>query len=86
MKYQVRQHDRATFWCKSREGRGEYLVDLTALKGNGICTCPHFRCRLEHKVREDGSARRCKHILAVREHITDMLISELIKANEDHGV
>jgi hypothetical protein len=85
-KYQIRQHDRMSFWVKSREGNGEYLVDLTGLRGNGVCTCPHFRCRLEPKVLEDGNQRRCKHIIAVREHITDLLLAEMGKLDQDKGV
>lgn len=84
-KYHIKQHDRMSFWIKSRQGAGDYLVDLTALKGNGICTCPHFRCRLEPKVREDKLQRRCKHIMAVRDHLTDMLVKEMGKYDEDKG-
>tara|TARA_R110002051_G_scaffold270881_1_gene331326 strand:- start:214 stop:477 length:264 start_codon:yes stop_codon:yes gene_type:complete len=85
MMYQIKPHDRMTFWVKSREGSGEYLVDLTELKGNGMCTCPHFRCRMEGKVREDKKTRRCKHIMAVRDHLADMLIKEMGQLNSDKG-
>jgi len=84
MKFQIREHDRGTFWVKSRQGDGEYLVDLTALKGNGACTCPHFRCRLEPKVKE-GQTRHCKHIAAVRNHVVDLVIGELSTMNKDKG-
>ena len=74
-----------SFWVKSRQGSGEYLVDLTSLKGNGVCTCPHFRMRLEPKIRDDKNQRRCKHIMSVREYLADMVILEAIKHNEDRG-
>ena len=84
-RYQIKEHDRLSFWVKSRSGAGEYLVDLSGLKGNGMCTCPHFRCRLEPKIREDGKRRRCKHIVATRDHLTDILVTEVGKMNEDTG-
>lgn len=86
MKFQVKEHDRGTFWVRSRQGKGEYMVDVTALNGNGACNCPHFRCRLQPKVLEDGETRRCKHILAVREYMSDMIVKELSRQNKDIGV
>lgn len=85
-KFQVRQHDGFTFWVKSRQGNGEYLVDITALRGNGKCDCPHFRCRLEPKVNSDGNVRRCKHILAAREYVIDLMVKEAGVLYEDKGV
>ncbi len=77
MKYEIRPDDRMRFWVKSRNGRGEYLVDLTTHDGNGACTCPHFRCRLEPKVVNNGDQRRCKHIQCVREYLADRVIEEM---------
>lgn len=78
MKYEIRPFDRMQFWVKSRNGRGEYLVDLTTHGGNGSCTCPHFRCRLEPKVK-DGKDFRCKHIAGVRDFLADSIIERMVE-------
>jgi predicted nucleic acid-binding Zn finger protein len=50
----------------------EYTVDLA----KEICTCPHFMYRLR------GTGQKCKHILAVQDHLT-LRRRDMDKLNED---
>lgn len=34
------------YLVKSRKGDAEYFCDLTQFKGNGLCTCGDFSCRV----------------------------------------
>lgn len=60
-----------------------YLVDLLPYVGIGCCSCPHYRIRLEPRIRAgkigDPADYRCKHIRACRDKLSNDLLETLIK-------
>ncbi len=60
-----------------------HVVDLGGFGGFGECSCEDFQyrilpvlVRLEPGTRPDG-LKRCKHILAAREHLADQVIARV---------
>jgi hypothetical protein len=61
-----------------------HLVDISAYRGNGECSCENFSCRLAPELklgRAPGPATRCRHIRAARSHFTDKAIRFLGETN-----
>ncbi|WOO43147.1 SWIM zinc finger family protein [Rubellicoccus peritrichatus] len=57
-----------------------HMVDVGAYKGNGRCSCEHFKIRLEKKLHAGAKPRdglRCKHILAARHYFCDIQIKAM---------
>ena len=86
----IESYDSLRFLVPSRNGRGEYLVDIGAYEGNGSCNCKHFEIRMEPKLKLGSYSRalRCKHILAARAFFVDAVIKHLSdeakKANQSN--
>lgn len=75
----------ATFTVEASSGGLFYKVDLTHYRLNGECDCPHFRMRLEGKLKEQPRTEwsrglwRCKHIDASREYALNITLREYMK-------
>ena len=56
-----------------------YLVNLAVNRPHGWCNCPdyEYRQRANQKIQAGG---RCKHIMAVREHIVEKVINGIVSA------
>ena len=67
-----------------------HVVDLTEYDYNGECSCEHFQMKLLPVLRDTPRAdveaspnkHRCKHIIAVREGVTNIFIAALDATNE----
>ena len=58
----------------------KHLVNCGDMGGNGSCSCQHFQFRLMSKLNNGepiSTATRCKHILAARNILADILIKNL---------
>jgi hypothetical protein len=53
-----------------------YLVDLTAFRGTGKCTCEDFEIRRQNEAVETGKATPCIHITEVKIWIADQVIKQ----------
>jgi len=72
-----------TFVVVSHHSESTYEVDLAANRPHGRCSCQdyEFRQRPNQKNKPSGDQiipQRCKHIQAVRDHITEKIISKVI--------
>lgn len=45
-----------------------HIVDLTAEKGIGYCTCNNYSVVCSPNIKKGKGQRRCKHILAAKEY------------------
>jgi hypothetical protein len=57
-----------------------HVVDLGGFDGFGECSCEDFQYRiLPSLTRNDPTAglKRCKHIIAAREHLADQVIARI---------
>ena len=83
----IESYDSLRFLVPSRNGRGEYLVDIGAYSGNGACNCKHFEVRMEPKLKLGRFQRalRCKHIQAARSFFTDAVINHLLNEEKKTG-
>lgn len=79
----VKPLDKLQFLVDSTKNKDGYIVDMECNHGNGICTCPDFRCRKQslyeknHKSVNYGvdGATRCKHINLVLLYLGDIVVS-----------
>ena len=63
-----------------------YRVDLEDDGFRGVCSCPHFRCRLAPARRQDRKAYECKHIkVALMAFARDFLQRIRAQARLHHG-
>lgn len=75
--------DRLTFSVTSTDDKDNYMVDMAADDGNGLCTCPDHRCRGTSNYRKNkiiveyGSVNRtrCKHINAVLLYLGNCVVN-----------
>ncbi len=68
------KHGRLT---QDTHGADAYLVDLGENKGHGKCGCPHFDFRIQPELDLGHAAPRCKHLIAAREHLLQLVITKL---------
>lgn len=70
-----------TFEVESSNSGEIYEVNLAVNRPHGWCSCPdyEYRQRPNQKIQVGG---RCKHIIAVREHIVEKVITNVISARE----
>lgn len=75
------------YWVDSSEEGLPHLVDLMEHKGNGECSCPHFRMRCLMRLRETGggtiiygepNSTRCKHIHTAMLYLAETVIEQVI--------
>lgn len=52
-----------------------HVVSLNENFPAGTCSCIQWTCRINPYNRKTGDVKRCKHLLAVRERVTNYLIS-----------
>lgn len=74
---------RLQFLVKGQEST--YMVDLEEYNLSGICSCPHFRCKIEPTIKEGEKSKelmRCKHINAVRNFLLDEMILPNLAKNK----
>ena len=80
------------------EGDAEHVVDLTENNGNGQCSCRDFETRcgpafyrngkniIPYERDEKGKLNKdrtiCKHINAVRNHLFNSLLPDMVKAEK----
>jgi hypothetical protein len=92
--YKVLGHDnifRYRVVSSSRPGEVEHVVDVSAHRGIGECSCEHFVYRILPTIESDnllaiakahGAPLRCSHIVAARETCLDALI-QLLEAKAE---
>jgi hypothetical protein len=85
--YGIRRFDHPMrFWVPSQTRAGlDHLVDLTAFRGAGNCTCEHFTYRCAPELRKGmkpGPLLRCNHIELAR----DFVLSEMVGKIMEHCV
>lgn len=68
-----------TFIVESSNSGEIYEVNLAVNRPHGWCNCPdyEYRQRANQKIQAGG---RCKHIMAVREHIVEKVITDVVTA------
>lgn len=55
-----------------------HIVSLAENFPAGTCTCIQWTCRINPHNRKTGEVKRCRHILAARERITNFLIQNAV--------
>lgn len=81
----IHRHDHMMrLWVPSQTRHGlEHLVDVTAYRCNGRCTCEHFTFRCEPMLRKGhlpSPLLRCNHI----EQARDFLMEEMLRKIAPH--
>ena len=83
----IHTHDHVLRFRFESDTRKEiaHVVDLAAFEGFGECSCEDFQYRVMPAIVRDGigyAGRRCKHLLAAREHLAQQVIDR-IRESED---
>lgn len=64
-----------------------HVVDLGAFGGFGECSCEDFVYRLRPVLCRDGAEvaglKRCKHLLAAREHLLDQVVGRIVEGEAE---
>ncbi len=80
-------HDHVLRWRFESASRPDvsHVVDLAAYGGFGECSCEDFCYRVRPALMADdgtftsraAGVQRCKHLLAAREHLLDLVIARV---------
>lgn len=78
----IHPHDHILRYRFTSDTRADiaHVVDLGEFEGFGECSCEDFQYRiLPSLVRnvDPSTLKRCKHLLAAREHLADQVISRI---------
>lgn len=79
----IHPHDNVLRFRFTSDSRPDvaHVVDLGEFEGFGECSCEDFQFRILPRLIRDATdtagLKRCKHITAAREHLTDQLISRI---------
>lgn len=79
----IHPHDHVLRFRFESEARPDiaHVVDLGAFGGFGECSCEDFVYRLRPALcgsqAPTDSLRRCKHLIAAREHLLDQVIARI---------
>lgn len=79
---EITPHDPPSTWHvqSASEPETKHLVDLFANGRFGQCSCAHHTFRIQPEIDAGKSPEilpRCKHLQAVRDHFTDMVLERL---------
>ena len=73
-------HAFAVFWVESEsETDMEHMVDLDDNKPLGGCGCAHYTCVCLPAFEKTGELKRCKHLIAVIEHVRENYLDSKIE-------